>query len=259
MLGSVQDWFVEKTDAVVALSGGVDSALVAYAAYSVLGSSALAVTADYSTLATEELDSARNVAAQIGIEHHIIQYNELEDTQFTKNDSDRCYHCRSQLGDHLRSLASRLNYTTIVDGTNLDDTGDYRPGIGALHERDIQSPLLEMNISKRQIRDMARDAGLSVHDRPSNSCLASRIPWGERITAQRLARIEMGERYIRHHIPLGSLRVRDVSGGARIEVESEMIPQLQRSMPHVQAALLQLGFAHVEIEPQGYRTGGANL
>ena len=168
----------------VALSGGVDSALVAYAAATTPGVSSLAVTANYRTLSAAEMASAREVAAQIGIRHHILEYDELANEDFVRNDQNRCYHCRTELGDRLRGLATAMGYPVIVDGANADDTAEYRPGMRAIRERGIRSPLLELGMSKADIRRLARDAGLAVHDRPSDSCLASRIPWGRRVTAQ---------------------------------------------------------------------------
>ncbi|HJU14428.1 MAG TPA: ATP-dependent sacrificial sulfur transferase LarE, partial [Candidatus Nitrosotalea sp.] len=183
-------WFDGRGRVMVALSGGVDSALVAYAAHRALGEGAVAVTADYKTLAQEELDSARKVCSEIGIRHVITEYNELDNPDFVKNDKDRCFHCRTQLAEHLAMVLKAENADTIVDGTNIDDLGEYRPGIAALREGGVKSPLVEVGLGKEKIRDCAREAGLSVYDRPSNSCLASRIPWGLEVTAEKLARIE---------------------------------------------------------------------
>src|SRR3989338_2095928 len=154
-LDNLIDWFGNKTKVIVALSGGVDSALVAYAAFQKLGHSAIAVTADYKTLSKEELETAKQICSEIGIK------------QF------------------------------IVDGTNLDDLGDYRPGIEALKRNGIRSPLVETNFTKNEIRRTAKLIGLSVYDKPSNSCLASRIPWGQKITTEKLTRIELGETIVK--------------------------------------------------------------
>lgn len=253
----LQEWFPGAGSVLVALSGGVDSALVAYAARA-SGIRAVAVTADYRTLANEELESAKSVAAQIGIRHCIIQYDELDDELFARNDRDRCYHCRTQLGERLLCFAAERKYATVVDGTNSDDMSEYRPGIEAMHKHGIRSPLLEMGIPKSRVREMAREAGLTVHNRPSNACLASRIPWGRRVTAQLLARIEMGERYVRQAIPDGPVRVRDMDGVARIEVAAEFTEVLQDAMPRVSQNLRALGFSKVEVNHAGYAPGGAN-
>ena len=257
MHSDMREWFCGIDSVLVALSGGVDSALVAHAAHS-SGVRAAAVTADYTTLAAEELESAVSVADQIGIRHYIIRYDELEDEEFAKNGRDRCYHCRTQLGERLVRMAQTEGYHTVVDGTNADDTSEYRPGIAAMHGYGIRSPLLEMGITKKRVRDLAREAGLSVYDRPSNSCLASRIPWGRRVTAQLLARIEMAERYVRRTVRDGPVRVRDMDGVARIEVHAEAIPLLHRDISHISQQLKDLGFGRVEIDPTGYAPGGAN-
>ena len=187
-------WFVDKEKVLISLSGGVDSALVAYAAEKVLGKNAIAVTADYKTLSSEELDSAKNIAQEIGITHKTITYNELDNDDFVKNDEKRCFYCRDELSKKLLELGELLEIQTIVDGTQNDDLGDYRPGIDALRQNGIRSPLLETKFTKDLVRKCAKSVGLSIFDKPSNSCLASRIPWGQRVTAEKLARIEMGEK-----------------------------------------------------------------
>ena len=147
-LDKLVNWFESKGKVMIALSGGVDSALVAYAAFQKLGNSAIAVTADYKTLSEEELDSAKQTCREIGIRQLFLNYNELENEEFAKNDSNRCFHCRIELGDHLIALAKQHNIRVIVDGTHLDDLGDYRPGIEALKQNGIRSPLVETNFSK---------------------------------------------------------------------------------------------------------------
>ena len=171
-------WFDDKEKVLISLSGGVDSALVAYAAEKVLGKNAIAVTADYKTLSSEELDSAKNIAQEIGITHKTITYNELDNDDFVKNDEKRCFYCRDELSKKLLELGGLLEIQTIVDGTQNDDLGDYRPGIDALHQNGIRSPLLETKFTKDLVRKCAKSIGLSIFDKPSNSCLASRIPWG---------------------------------------------------------------------------------
>src|SRR5581483_8541071 len=188
------DWFTKNgKGAVVALSGGVDSAVVALAAKKALGDGAVAITADYKTLAEQELATARQVAKEIGIAHQVIEYDELKNLQFVKNDNLRCYHCRTELGQHLAKEAARRSISLIVDGTNIDDLTDYRPGIRALRENGIRSPMVELGINKREIREMAEQFGLSIYDKPSNACLASRIPMGIEVTYEKLRRIESAE------------------------------------------------------------------
>ena len=220
-LNNLVKWFEDKTKVMIALSGGVDSAVVAYAAFQALGNSAIAVTADYKTLSEEELLSAKQICSEIGIEQILLDYNELENEEFVKNDSKRCFHCRMELGEHLIELAKKHDVKIIVDGTNLDDLGDYRPGIQALRENGIRSPLVETKFLKSQIREIAKSVGLSVYDRPSNSCLASRIPWGQRVTAEKLTRIEFGETLVKQLTNLKQVRVRDFDGSAKIEVDKK--------------------------------------
>ena len=259
-LNDLENWFEGKNKVMIALSGGVDSALVAYAAYQKLGDSAIAVTADYKTLSVEELQTAKHICSEIGIKQLLLNYDELENPEFTKNDSNRCFHCRLELGDHLIELAKKHNVKIIVDGTNLDDLGDYRPGIEALKQNDIQSPLVETNFSKSEIRDTAKSVGLSVFDKPSNSCLASRIPWGQRVTAERLTRIELGETIVKQLTNVKQVRVRDYDGSAKIEVDKDMISVFDSGiLKQITEKLNMIGFSTVEIDQEGYKPGKINV
>jgi len=259
-LNDLISWFDDKSKVMIALSGGVDSAVVAYAAFQALGSSAIAVTADYKTLSEEELLSAKQVCSEIGIEQLFLDYSELENEEFVKNDSNRCFHCRMELGDHLIELAKKHDVKIIVDGTNLDDLGDYRPGIQALRENGIRSPLVETKFLKSQIRDIAKSVGLSVCDRPSNSCLASRIPWGQRVTVEKLTRIEYGETIVKQMTNLKQIRVRDFDGSAKIEVDKKMISIFDENLMNQLTEKLKLiGFSSVNIDKDGYKPGKINV
>jgi len=259
-LETLVNWFGGKNKVMVALSGGVDSALVAYAAFQKLGNSAIAVTADYKTLSEEELESSKQICSEIGITQFFLDYSELENDDFTKNDSTRCFHCRMELGDHLIKLAKEHNVEMIVDGTNVDDLGDYRPGIEALRQNGIKSPLVETNFSKSKIRDTAKIVGLSIFDRPSNSCLASRIPWGQRVTAEKLTRIEFGETIVKQLTKIKQVRVRDIDGSAKIEVEKHMVSRFNESiLKQVTEKLKMIGFSSVEIDQEGYKPGKINV
>lgn len=260
-LENLKEWFGDKGGVLVALSGGVDSALVAYAAYQKLGSSAIAVTADYKTLSQEELETAKQICSEIGISQILLDYDELENEEFIKNDPNRCFHCRQELGTHLVRLAKQHDVELIVDGTNLDDLGDYRPGISALRQNGIRSPLVESQLNKTEIRDIAKSVGLSVYDKPSNSCLASRIPWGQKITSERLLRIEYGETMVKQTTKLKQVRVRDLKGTAKIEVEKENIWLLRDSaiLEEITQKLKLLGFSDVIIDPEGYKSGKINV
>jgi uncharacterized protein len=165
-----------------------------------------------------------------------------------------------ELGDHLIELAKEHDVQIIVDGTNLDDLGDYRPGIEALKQYGIRSPLVETGFSKSKIRSAAKSIGLSVYDKPSNSCLASRIPWGQRVTAEKLTRIEFGETIVKQLTKLKQVRVRDLNGSAKIEVDKEMIPIFDESIfKQISEKLKLIGFNTVEIDPEGYKPGKINV
>lgn len=264
MLPSLADlvsWFGGRGPAVVAVSGGVDSALVALAAHRALGDAAAAVTADYSTMPRDDLEAARRTCAEIGMRQDVIEYDELADERFARNDRDRCFYCRTELASRLAALAAGRGAATIADGTHLDDLGDYRPGIRAMRDGGVSSPLVEAGFAKADVRREAAAAGLSAHDRPANSCLASRIPWGRRVTAERLARIEVAEAMVRAATgAAGAVRVRDLGGSASIEVERPSVGLV--SSPGVLGPLSErlraIGFASVRVDPAGYAPGRAN-
>jgi len=259
-LDDLIDWFGNKNKVMIALSGGVDSALVAYAAFQKLGNSATAVTADYKTLSKEELETAKQICSEIGIRQILLDYDELQNEEFVKNSSDRCFHCRMELGDHLITLAKEHGVKFIVDGTNLDDLGDYRPGIEALKRNGIRSPLLETNFTKNEIRKTAKLVGLSVYDKPSNSCLASRIPWGQRVTTEKLTRIELGETIVKQITNLKQVRVRDLNGIAKIEVDKDRISVFEDYvLDEITRKLKLIGFSSVQVDPDGYRPGKINV
>ena len=260
-LTKLLSWFEDKGSILVALSGGVDSALVAYSAYTKLGKSAIAVTADYKTLAQEELEHTKKISSEIGIRHIVIEYNELANESFVKNDSNRCFYCRSELSEHLLQVAKEFEIDIIVDGTNIDDLGDYRPGVSALRQNGIRSPLAETRFSKKMVREVAKNVGLSVYDKPSNSCLASRIPWGQSVTAERLARIEIGEKIVKQLTGAKQVRVRDVNGVARIEVGADELYLLESDtlLQKIKDQLNLISFEDVSIDPEGYRPGKINV
>ena len=250
-------WFQEKNQkAIVALSGGVDSAVVALAAKKGLDEKAIAVTADYSTLSADELETARKIAMEIEIEHRIIRYNELDNEEFVKNDSLRCYHCRTELASYLLLEAKKMDVPLIVDGTNIDDLKDYRPGIKALRENGIKSPLVELGIGKQYIRGIAKSNNLSVFDKPSNSCLASRIPHGVPVTFEKLKRIEIAESLVKSVFNVRQVRVRDNQDTARIEVGQEEIKEMfaTHKLSEIDSKLKNLGFKYVTLDLSGYKT-----
>jgi len=250
------NWFKSRNcKVIVALSGGVDSALVTLAARQALGKeNVLAITANYQTLANEELETAKKVAKEIDVIHHLLEYNELDNPNFTKNDSLRCFHCRNELAINLLQVAKEKNISLIVDGTNLDDVDDDRPGMIALHSMGIKSPLLDIGLGKKEVRHFAKINNLSVHDKPSNSCLASRVPHGTEINSVKLRRIERCEMIIKKLSGVRQVRVRDHDTIARIEIERSEISKLCNldKIDKIVFEIRELGFKHVTLDLEGY-------
>ena len=254
----LMEWFMkDRAPVIIALSGGVDSAVVALAAKKALNNEAIAITANYNTLSNDELNSAKNVANELGIFHKIIEYNELNNSLFVKNDSSRCYHCRTELATYLLEEAKKLGAALIVDGTQTDDLIDVRPGIKALKEKGIRSPLVECGVGKKEIRSIARRYGLSVHNRPANSCLASRIPPGITVTYDKLRKIENSETVVKAVLGVSQVRVRDHGEIARIEVPKEELYKLfdMTKLNLLDAQIKKQGFRFVTIDTGGYQSG----
>ena len=240
--------------AVVALSAGVDSSLVALLAHRALGSRAVAVTGVSESLPPHELEVAKETAKDIGIKHLIVQTDELQNPSYTLNRADRCYHCKDTLYRELRSLADSLGLEVILDGIQVDDLGDDRPGFRAAQEAGVKSPLLAASYSKADVRETARIMGLRVWDKPAMPCLSSRISRGEEVTTEKLGMIGQAELYIKELTGVRNLRVRYSSSSARIEVlpEERKIFFDEAVMDQVDRALKQLGFMTVTLDLKGY-------
>lgn len=245
---------------VIAFSGGVDSSVVAAIAHEALGDDAVACTARSETLPAAELDDARRVADEIGIRHETVQFSELDDPDFVANDGDRCYHCRSMRLSRMYEVAKQLGIDTVCDGTNASDPGEgHRPGLRAVDELEVVSPLLTNNIGKQEVRAIAKQYGLSVSDKPSMACLSSRIPTGIEVTEERLTRVEKAEQLLRSW-GFEQFRVRDHEGLARIEVGAD---ELEHALDAdfamaAQEHLADLGFDHVTLDLAGYQTGSVS-
>ncbi|MBI5178622.1 MAG: ATP-dependent sacrificial sulfur transferase LarE [Nitrospinae bacterium] len=246
---------------IVAYSGGVDSALLVQAARDALqgeGTKLLAVTARSSTYPETELSSAVELARAIGVQHRIIESEELDIPGFADNTKERCFYCKGELFGILTQIAKDEGYAAVCDGANADDVDDYRPGRKAAQELGVRSPLIEAGMTKEDIRHHARRLGLPNWDKPSAACLASRFPYGEKITAEKLKRVEQAEAILKS-AGFRQLRVRDHGGMARIEVAREDIVRLAELAPSLSPLIKELGFNYVTVDMEGYRTGSLNL
>ena len=257
---AVREALAERESVLIAFSGGVDSSVVAALAHDALGENAIACTAKSETLPDAELDDAKRVAEEIGIDHLTVEFSELDNPDFVANDDDRCYHCRTMRLGRMYEAARDRGIEAVCDGTNASDPGEgHRPGLRAVEELEIRSPLLAHDITKAEVRAIADAYGLSVADKPSMACLSSRIPTGLEVTEERLSRVERAETILRTW-GFEQFRVRDHDGLARIEVAPE---ELDRALDadFVRAArdhLKDAGFDHVTLDLHGYRTGSVS-
>jgi len=246
--------------AVVALSGGVDSAVVAKAALIALGEKAIAITADSPSVPRQDIQAAKNLAKSIGLRHEIVLTSEFDNPDYRKNAGDRCYFCKSELYETIFRKLSDLESKTICSGANLDDLGDYRPGLQAAKERGIRHPLQEAGLGKKEVRELAKHWGLEVWDKPASPCLSSRIAPGVAVTPERTARIEKAEIYLKS-LGLFDCRVRlHHDELVRIELLPEDIVKI--ADPDVRDNLTkyfhELGFRYITMDMDGFRSGSLN-
>ena len=242
----------------VAFSGGVDSTFLLKVASEVLpGNKILAVTADSPTYPPEELSFAKKIAKDFGVRHKVIKTNEFKDRRFVLNPVNRCYFCKKELFLMLKRIASRTKLNFVCDASNISDKSDFRPGERAKKELKIRSPLVEAGFTKENIRRLSREMGLGTWDKPSLACLASRIPYGTRISSELLKLIDSAERYLRN-IGFKEVRVRHYNGLCRIEVSKEKISQLLTRRNQIVDKLKELGYNYVTVDLEGYRTGSLN-
>jgi uncharacterized protein len=240
--------------AVVAFSGGVDSSLVAAVAARALGTRALAVTAVSPALATGELDGARTVAASVGIAHEVIRTDELARAGYRRNGPDRCYHCKTELYERLGVLAVERGFASVFSGANVDDLGDWRPGLEAAGEHGVVHPLVEAGLRKPEIRELARRLGVPSADKPAMPCLASRLPFGTAVTSEALARVDRAESALRG-LGFRELRVRHLRDAARIEIGTDELPRALAERDRIQRAVIGAGYITAELSTEPLRSG----
>jgi uncharacterized protein len=257
----LRGWFADCPGAVVAFSGGVDSAVVAQAAHDALNDRAIAATADSASLARDELAGATELAKRIGIEHRLVATGEVADPAYLRNDSQRCFHCKSHLFQSLHAMREvRELGWWIITGTNRDDLGDWRPGLVAAEQHGVRSPLAELGIDKAGVRSLAARWQLPVAEKPASPCLASRVAYGVAVTPERLARIEAAEAEMRA-LGFHRFRVRLHAGElARIEVPIDQLPQLieRPARERLIRKLGDLGFRFVTLDLEGFASGSLN-
>jgi uncharacterized protein len=244
---------------IIAYSGGTDSAYLAWAAHRALGDDAIAVTADSASIPASHKRDAEAFARECGFHHEYIQTYEFENPDYVKNDKDRCFHCKDELFDRLEQFAHVRGYDHIIYGVNKDDLGDYRPGQRAAKIHSVKAPLVAAGLTKAEIRELSRRAGLSTWDRPAAACLSSRVPYGTPVTVKTIQTIEQGEEAIRA-LGFRQFRVRFHGELVRIEIakdelEGALKPEVARAFTHI---FKDLGFLYVTLDLEGYRQGSLN-
>ncbi len=243
----------------IAYSGGVDSTFLAKVAQDTIGRDAVAVTALSPTYPATEMEEAKRYAAEIGIEHRLIETHELEREEYAVNNPDRCFHCKKELFTEMQVIAEEEGFQTIVYGGILDDLGDHRPGMEAAELLNARAPLVEAELQKHEIRQLSKELGLPTWDKPAGACLASRIPYGMRVTLEKLHQVDQAEHFL-HKLGFRLVRVRHHGDIARIEAPPEDLPRLFEGDVHTRivAGLKEVGFKYVALDMQGYRTGSLN-
>ncbi len=258
-LKSLQKILKNMGSALIAFSGGVDSTFLLHVARDVLGDQVTALTALSPTYPEHELKEAKEIAEKLGVRHLLVDSNELEIKNFAQNDPMRCYYCKSELFGILQDYAASLKIAYICDGSNLDDTGDFRPGLKAAEEKNVRHPLIEAELTKKEIRELSRNLGLSTHQKASMACLSSRFPYGTEITEERLKQVGVCEEMLRS-MGFDSFRVRFHGETARIEIEKTDFPYLMQEdrLERIIKKFKTAGFVYVTLDLEGFRSGSMN-